>query len=247
MEVSELVKDSEINVGADISKDLLSTLNSKYSLIETIDNLSLIDIFSDYKKLIYPEERLKTIQIKEKLWNYSLVLQFKNPEISKTWLVSQWHFQVNLYEWSKKLWFLNARLMPQSWKIKFSWMKKTDRSKNWIGNILIQKYLEVAEKFKSELETIDYSQTTSQMKIDVAYYLKNNWYKPNTSSPRNRFSVYRDKNWNLYIYTISQNTVKWYNSDTYQYLNSKPDNDPDYYYLWDVFAWSSVFYKYSKE
>lgn len=247
MEIAHTLEKTKSLVEEDLSMDIANILNQKLLVLDSLNDLSSVNVFSDYKKLLYPEEWLKTIQIKEKIWCYNLILQFKNPEISKNWLISKWHFQITLFEWRNRIWFLNARLMPQSWKIKFSGMKKIDRSKNGIGNILIQKYLEIAKDFRAKWESIDYSQTTSQTKIDVAYYLKNNWYNSNTSSPRNKFSVYKDWQWNFCIYTTSQNKVKWYNSEKYHYLNSKPEKDDSTYsYLWDVFIWSTVCYKYNK-
>lgn len=228
--------------------DLFLILNKNQIVVDDIYDLSDLDIFKDYKILECPEQWIKTIKIKNKIDWYNIFINFKKPDINILWSVSKWHVQIFLYNDYNKVWYLNSWLSPQSWKIKFSGMRKLDRIEDWIANTLLKIYLDIAQKFRYQWEIIDYSQTTSQTKIDVAYFLQSNWYVANTVSQQNKFSIYRNNGWKICIYTTSSNKIRWDNACKYDLLKSNPWYDNNQYtYLWDVFIGSTVTYTYHKK
>lgn len=227
--------------------DLFFILNENQIVVDCLDEISGLDFFENYKLMEDPQQRVKTIKIRDKIDWYYVFINFKKPDINTLWLVSKWHVQVFLYNDYNKVWYLNSWLFPQSWKIKFSGMRKLNKIEDWIANTLLNIYLEVAKKFKYEWSVIDYSQTTSQTKIDVAYFLQMHWYLANTKSQQNQFSIYKDKYWKIYIYTVSTNKVRWDNAHQYNYLGTNPwYDDANFKHLWDVFVGSNVVYKYNK-
>lgn len=228
--------------------DLFFVLNENQVVVDSIDDISNLDIFDNYKLMEDPKQWIKTIKIKQEIDWYHVFINFKKPDINSLWLVSKWHVQIFLYNDYNKVWYLNSWLSPQSWKIKFSGMRKLDKIENWIADTLLNIYLEVAKKFKYEWNVIDYTLTTSQTKIDVAYFLQMHWYAANTKSQQNKFSIYKNTNWKVYIYTVSTNKVRWDNCHNYNYLNFNPwyDND-NYKHLGDVFIGSNIIYKYNKD
>ena len=88
-------------------------------------------------------------------------------------------------------------------------MKKSIKNELWVAKTLLDIYISIAQRFFSNWWVIDYYSTTNQQKIDVAYALIKRWYIPNNFSNANKFSLYNDNQWKIYLYTNSRNKIKW--------------------------------------
>ncbi len=216
-------------------------------IVNDINDLSKLDIFQDYTILKDPSQWNKTIQIKNKIWDYQVFVSFKSPISNNLNIVSKWHLQINIFNGEGKVWYLNSRLCPQSWRVKFSGMKKSIKNELWVAKTLLDIYISIAQRFFSNWWVIDYYSTTNQQKIDVAYALIKRWYIPNNFSNANKFSLYNDNQWKIYLYTNSRNKIKWCTRFDYQFLKDIPLNDKEYRFMEDVFIWSSVVYTLPKE
>lgn len=222
--------------------DYIINLSNNGNLVNSLDQLLTFDVFSDYSLLVDPAQRKNSIFLSNTVFWYKIELNFKKPYVNSLWKVNKWHLQIMLYD-SWKVWYLNAWLHPQSWKIKFSGMRKLDWNYYGIWDLLIKTYIEIAKLFSSEWKPIDYSDTTDQLKIDVSYCLQKNWYQANKQTKNNMFSIYKDYSWRQYIYTESSNKLKWDNRDNYIFLNSNPALDQNYKHIWDVFIGVGIKYR----
>lgn len=207
--------------------------------INSIWDLSQVDFFQDLSILSDSEEwKNRAIRIQDQ----NLQIKLLNPEI-KNGKVRMGKMQIKIYDTKNKIWvgFLNANIHPQSNKIKFSGMKKYDWVwEMWVGRKLLKNYLKIVKCFSSSNWKVDYSETTWQTKLDVAYILTKFWFQSKIQSDGNRFLLYKKDN-KRYYYTLSTNKPRWESADKYSKLKDIPDTS--FKYLWEVYIWWQTRYR----
>jgi hypothetical protein len=222
-----------------------NTFNAK--TIDTIDDLWNIDIFNDYKLLLNPKYWNNDIYIKEIYQWFSVMLSLK-PPCMEDQLVRHWCVQITLLKDSKKIWWLNARIHPQSGKIKFSGLRKIKEDEKNVGEKLINAFLVIAKHLKTQEQTIDYSTTTEQRKIEVCYLLKKCWFQPKSEKNGNKFEIYKNTKWQFCIYTTSTNKIKGDNRHQFIFLTTKPSQPSDYLqFIDEVYIGSWIHYILQEE
>lgn len=178
-------------------------------------------IFKDFSCLIDP-----------KSWegvNFKIVwkgLQIKLLTPLVRWgKVSHGKLQIKLYDQKTAQFqgYLNANVYPQSQKIKFSGMQKSNSTtQKQVGERLLRTYLEVAQQFSCDGAPINYFETDAQTKLDVAYLLTKVGFETKRQSPWNQFEIYK-KEGQWYYYTISPNKHKGKTAENYTRLDTYPD------------------------
>lgn len=191
---------------------------------KTIPELSALAderVFNDFSCLVDP-----------KAWeqvNFRIAwkgLQIKLlPPLVHWGKVAHGKLQIKLYDQKTAQFqgYLNANLYPQSQKIKFSGMQKSNSAtQKQIGERLLKTYLEVAQQFSCDGAPINYFETDAQTKLDVAYLLTKVGFQSQRQSLWNRFEIYRkDGQW--YYYTTSTNKHKGKTAGKYKRLTTYPD------------------------
>lgn len=192
--------------------------------VKTIAELSALadeKIFKDFSCLIDPKSwEGVNFRIMWKGLQIRLLLPLVRWE-----KVSHGKLQIKLYDQKTAQFqgYLNANVYPQSKKIKFSGMQKSDfATQKQVGETLLRTYLEVVKQFSCDGASINYFETDAQTKLDVAYLLKKVGFESKRQSPWNKFEIYK-KEGQWYYYTTSTNKHKGKTAGNYTRLDIYPD------------------------
>ncbi|MDR2191067.1 MAG: hypothetical protein LBP53_08120 [Candidatus Peribacteria bacterium] len=100
-------------------------------------------------------------------------------------------------------------------------MQKIKKDEKKVGEHLMEIFLVIVPKLKSQGESIDFSATTEQRKIEICYLLQKFGFKAKSEKYRNAFEIYKDENDNFFIYTVSTNKIKGSNKNIYTFMKDK--------------------------
>ena len=211
--------------------------------VKTIAELSALadeKIFKDFSCLIDPKSwEGVNFRIVWKGLQIRLLLPFVRWE-----KVSHGKLQIKLYDQKTAQFqgYLNANVYPQSKKIKFSGMQKSDfATQKQVGETLLRTYLEVVKQFSCDGASINYFETDAQTKLDVAYLLTKVGFESKRQSLWNKFEIYK-KEGQWYYYTISPNKHKGKTAGNYTRLDTYPD--PSFEHKATVFIGGKVKYTF---
>ncbi len=226
----------------------LQQIENKYAIIEdntltsSFNTLENNEFFKDFGKLVYPNNWNKSISIK---WNSNIKIKLMKPHIEKD-KVSVWKLQIWIYSNEDLLAYLNANIYPQSWRIRFSWIRKQSDKITLAGNKLLSLYKNITQIFNKNNEWINILETEWQRKLDVVFLLSKNWFVAKNKSKSSEFKLYRCKD-KWYYFTTSKNTHKWDNAKKFTRLYEDPVNNGNFKFIWNYYIGPKVRYILNNE